>query len=59
MASPVLKDAPSHDPLDAADLERLRTWLLRQPMTGRVSVYAALRLLATIDAERHAGEAVA
>ena len=52
----LLKDAPPHDPLDAKDLERIRAWLLHQPLTGRVSVYTALRLLATIDAERHAGE---
>lgn len=56
--APAVTGAP-HDPLDAADLERLRAWLLRQPITGRVSVYAALRLLATIDAERQAVEAVA
>ena len=45
-------DAPPHDPLEPADLERLRAWLQRQPVTGRVSVYSALRLIATIDAER-------
>ena len=45
-------DGSPHDPLDPSDLERFRAWLVRQPMTGRVSVYAALRILATIDAER-------
>lgn len=49
--TPAVDGAP-HDPLDPSDLERLRVWLARQPESGRVSVYAALRLLATIDAER-------
>ena len=49
-------DGLAHDPLDPPDLERVRAWLVRQPQSGRVSVYTALRLLATIYAERHDGE---
>jgi hypothetical protein len=52
MPALMYKNAPPHEPLNPSDLERLRVWLARQPLTGRVSVYAVLRLLATLDAER-------